>query len=47
MAAANYELSQLVKHIARRHPLEGLVVSIAGTLLIAWGGPKLIRNLSA
>ena len=47
MAAANYELGELVKHIARRHPFEGLVVSIVGTLLIAWGGPKLIRNLTA
>ncbi len=47
MAAANYELGELVKHIARRHPFEGLVVSIVGTLLIAWGCPKLIRNLTA
>ena len=47
VAAANYELAELVKHIAKRHPVEGLVVSIIGTVLIAWGGPKLIRNLTA
>jgi hypothetical protein len=47
MAAANYELADLVKHIARRHPLEGLVVSVVGTILIAWAGPKIARSLSA
>lgn len=47
MAAANYELADLVKHIARHHPLEGLVVSIVGTILIAWGGPKIYRSLIA
>jgi hypothetical protein len=45
MTAANYELAELVKHIARRHPIEGLVVSIVGTVLIAWGGPKIYRSL--
>jgi len=47
MAAANYELAELVKHIARRHPVEGLVVGVISTLLIVWGGPKIIRNLTA
>lgn len=47
MAAANYELGDLVRHIARRHPLEGLFVSIVGTILIAWGGPKIYRSLVA
>jgi hypothetical protein len=47
MAAANYELADLVKHVARRHPLEGFVVSIVGTILIAWGGPKIYRSLMA
>ena len=45
MAAANYELSDLVKHIARRHPLEGLFVGIVGAFLIAWGGPKIYKGL--
>jgi len=47
MAAANYELADLVKHIARKHPLEGLVVSVVGTILIAWAGPKIARSLSS
>ena len=43
MAAANYELGALVKHIAKRHPLEGLVIATFGGALIAWGGPKVWR----
>ncbi len=47
MAAANCELGDLVKHIAKRHPVEGLIVGIVGTILIAWGGPKIYRSLMA
>lgn len=47
LAAANHELSDLVKHIGRRHPLEGLFVGIVGTILIAWGGPKVCKSLIA
>jgi hypothetical protein len=47
MAAANYELNALVKHIGRRHPLEGLVVGVVGAVLIIWGGPKLWRGLTS
>jgi hypothetical protein len=47
MAAANYELGALVRHIAKRHPLESVLVGVVGTALIIWGGPKIWRNLSA
>ena len=47
MAAANYELSALVKHIGRRHPFEGLLVGVVGTLAIAWGGPKAWKALTS
>jgi hypothetical protein len=46
-AAVSYELDQLVKHIARRHPLEGLLITVVGAILIAWGGPKVLRSLKA
>jgi len=46
-AAVNYELAQLVKHVARRHPVEGLVITVVGAILIAWGGPKVLRSLKA
>jgi hypothetical protein len=47
MLAANYALSDLVKHIAKRHPVEGTVVTVVGSVLIIWGGPKVLRALSA
>jgi len=47
MTAANYELGALVRHIARRHPLQGLVVGVVGAAVIAWGGPKIWRNFTA
>ena len=45
LAAASYELSSLVKHIAKRHPVEGVVLGLVGGALIAWGGPKVWRSL--
>ncbi len=47
IAAANYELDNLVRHIAKRHPLDGLLISVLGAALIAWGGPKVRRALTA
>lgn len=40
MAAANYELATLVKHISKKHPTEGAIASIVGAVLIVWLGPK-------
>ncbi len=47
MAAANYELSGLVKHIAQRHPAEGAIVGVIGTVLIAVFGPKIWKAITA
>ena len=47
LMAANYELSQLVKHIAKRHPAEGAVVGLVGGAIIAWAGPKVWRAVTA
>ncbi len=46
LAAANYELNPLIKHIARRHPIEGILVGIVGAALITWGGPRVWRILT-
>ena len=46
MTASNYELSQLVKHIAARHPKEAVVVGVGGTIGLLWLGPKLWRALA-
>ena len=47
LTAANYELDVLVKHIAKRHPVQGIVIGIVGAALITWGGPKVWRTLTA
>lgn len=47
MAAANYELADLVKHITRRHPVEGLVLSVIGAVVIAWAGPKIAKSIAS
>ncbi len=40
MAAANYELAALIKHISKKHPTEGAIAGIAGAVLLIWLGPK-------
>ena len=45
MAAANYELDQLVKHIAKQHPKEAGVVGVLGGVILLLVGPKLWREL--
>jgi len=47
MLASNYALGDLVKHIAKRHPVGGAVVSMVGGVLIIWGVPKAVRALLA
>ena len=46
MAAANYELAALVKHISKRHPTEGAIAGIAGAVLLIWLGPKVWSALT-
>jgi hypothetical protein len=46
MAAANYELGALVKHIARRHPWRGVLVSVVGTVVIVRFGPRVWRAIT-
>jgi hypothetical protein len=47
MAAANYELDALVKHISKNHPKEGAAVSIVAAALLIWFGPKVWRAITA
>lgn len=47
MLAANYALGDLVKHLAKHHPVEGTVVSLVGSVLIIWAAPKVARALTA
>lgn len=46
MTAVNYELNQLVKHIATRHPKEAAIVAVGGTIALLFFGPKLWRAMS-
>jgi len=45
MAAANYELATLVKHISKKHPTEGVITSIVGAVLLVWLGPKVWSSI--
>jgi hypothetical protein len=46
MTAVNYELNQLVKHIAIRHPKEAAVIGAGGTIALLLLGPKLWRAIT-
>jgi hypothetical protein len=46
MTAVNYELNQLVKHIATRHPKEAALVGVGGTIALLFFGPKLWRAIA-
>lgn len=46
MTAVNYELNQLVKHLATQHPKEAAVVGIGGTIALLLFGPKLWRAIT-
>ena len=46
MTAVNYELHQLVKHIAIRHPKGAAVVGVGGTMALLFFGPKLWRAIA-
>ena len=46
MTAVSYELNQLVKHIATRHPKEAAVVGVGGTIALLLAGPKLLKAIT-
>ena len=47
LAAATYEVDELARHISKRHPKEGWVISIILSAVVAWAAPKVWRAITS